>query len=131
MAISRLLAAAASLWLGLFLWTTGPVLARQAADATIELAALPREGRLVHAAIRKGGPFRYDKDGTTFGNREGLLPRHPRGYYREFTVETPGARNRGARRIVCGGESADWARNAPAVCWYTEDHYASFRRIKD
>jgi len=101
------------------------------APGEIESAALPREGRAVLAAVRKGGPFAYSKDGSTFGNFEGNLPKKRRGYYREFTVETPGARNRGARRIVCGGESGDWGRNAPSACYYTDDHYATFRRIRE
>ena len=101
------------------------------APGEIELAALPREGRVVYSAIRKGGPFAYSKDGSTFGNFEGRLPKKRRGYYREFTVETPGARNRGARRIVCGAESRDWERNAPESCYYTDDHYTSFRRIRE
>jgi ribonuclease T1 len=100
------------------------------APGEIDAANLPREGRAVLSAIHAGGPFAYDKDGVTFGNREGALPKKSRGFYREYTVPTPGARNRGARRIVCGGESADWKRNAPAACYYTDDHYASFRRIK-
>lgn len=73
--------------------------------------------------IQRGGPFPYNKDGTTFFNREGLLPAKPRGYYREHTVPTPGASNRGARRIVSGG-------NPPEVFYYTHDHYRSFRRIE-
>lgn len=77
------------------------------------------------ALIQQGGPFQHDKDGTVFGNRERLLPPHPRGYYREYTVRTPGVGHRGARRIVCGGQQA----RAPDACYYTEDHYASFRRI--
>jgi ribonuclease T1 len=72
-----------------------------------------------------GGPFPYEKDGTTFFNRERLLPSQTRGYYREYTVKTPGARNRGARRIVCGGKEP----TRPDSCYYTADHYASFRRI--
>lgn len=108
-----------------------PAVARESPTLTeIELAALPREGRTVHAKILKGGPFTYTKDGATFGNFEGALPRKKRGYYREYTVETPGARNRGARRIVCGAEAADWARNEPAACYYTDDHYATFRKIR-
>jgi ribonuclease T1 len=91
---------------------------------TVALAELPAEGQRTYQAIFNGGPFRYDKDGSVFGNRERLLPREARGHYREYTVETPGARNRGARRIVCGG-----AQKAPSACWYTADHYASFRRI--
>jgi ribonuclease T1 len=101
------------------------------ATGTIEVGQLPREARTVLAAIRAGGPFAYAKDGSTFGNYEGVLPRQKRGYYREFTVDTPGARNRGARRVVCGGEARDWSRNAPAACWYTDDHYATFRRIQE
>ncbi|HSC85026.1 MAG TPA: ribonuclease domain-containing protein [Pseudomonas sp.] len=73
--------------------------------------------------IRRGGPFPYSQDGTTFGNREGLLPAQPRGYYREYTVETPGLSHRGARRVVTGG-------NPPQVYYYTSDHYRSFRQIE-
>ena len=98
---------------------------------SVEVAQLPREARAVLAAVRTGGPFAYAKDGSTFGNYEGVLPRQKRGYYREFTVDTPGSRNRGARRVVCGGEARDWSRNAPAACWYTDDHYATFRRIQE
>ena len=93
---------------------------------TVALADLPKEARAVDARIRSGGPFRYDRDGVVFGNRERLLPAQPRGYYREYTVPTPGARNRGARRIVCGGPPT-----APDACWYTGDHYRSFRRIRE
>ena len=89
------------------------------------LAELPPEARKTEQLIRSGGPFPYAKDGTVFGNRERLLPRHARGYYREYTVPTPGAKNRGARRIVCGGAPPV----APEACYYTADHYASFRRI--
>jgi len=92
--------------------------------STIALAEMPPEGRRTYDAIYAGGPFRYEKDGSVFGNRERLLPRASRGHYREYTVATPGSRDRGARRIVCGGE-----RTAPQACWYTADHYASFRRI--
>ena len=87
-------------------------------------AELPAQGQQTYRAILHGGPFRHDKDGSVFGNRERLLPRERRGHYREYTVETPGERDRGARRIVCGGE-----RKVPQACWYTADHYASFRRI--
>ena len=95
----------------------------------VEAAALPREARSVLVAIRSGGPYAYPKDGVTFGNYERRLPDRRRGYYREFTVATPGVRSRGARRIVCGGESGEWSRNTPGACYYTDDHYASFRRI--
>ena len=91
---------------------------------SIALAELPAQGQQTYNAILHGGPFHYGKDGTVFGNRERLLPIERRGHYREYTVETPGSRNRGARRIVCGGE-----RRAPQACWYTPDHYGSFKRI--
>ncbi len=96
------------------------------AEAEIRVDALPKEARAVLAQIHAGGPFRYERDGVTFGNRERLLPAQPRGYYHEYTVPTPGARNRGARRIVCGGP-----KTAPAACWYTTDHYQSFARIRE
>ena len=85
----------------------------------------PPEARQTHQLILNGGPFPYQKDGTVFGNRERLLPPRARGHYREYTVKTPGAADRGARRIVCGGSPP----NRPDVCYYTGDHYASFSRI--
>ncbi|WP_225782746.1 ribonuclease domain-containing protein [Xenophilus sp. Marseille-Q4582] len=93
-------------------------------ENVIALRDLPAQGRRTYQLILDGGPFRYDKDGSVFGNRERLLPRERRGHYREYTVDTPGARNRGARRIVCGGPP-----RTPEACWYTADHYASFKRI--
>ncbi len=92
---------------------------------TVTLAELPREAQVTEASIRAGGPFASSKDGSVFGNRERLLPAEAKGYYREYTVMTPGARDRGARRIVCGGRQP----TAPEACYYTADHYASFRRI--
>jgi ribonuclease T1 len=92
---------------------------------TVALADLPTQARQTHQLILKGGPFPYAKDGTVFGNRERLLPRQPRGHYREYTVKTPGSRDRGARRIVCGGSPP----TQPQACYYTADHYASFNRI--
>ena len=91
----------------------------------VALSTLPKEARTTHRLILSGGPFPYEKDGTVFFNRERLLPAKPRGHYREYTVKTPGARNRGARRIVCGGKPP----TQPEVCFYTADHYASFSRI--
>lgn len=91
----------------------------------VAMATLPHEAQVTHRRILSGGPFPYDKDGTVFGNRERLLPPRARGHYREYTVRTPGAGNRGARRIVCGGRPPI----RPEVCYYTDDHYASFRRI--
>ncbi len=94
-------------------------------EAVVTRSELPREALATERTIRAGGPFPYGKDGAAFGNRERLLPARPRGYWREYTVDTPGARNRGARRIVCGGEPP----SAPESCYYTDDHYTSFRRI--
>jgi len=91
----------------------------------VSLSELPAEARQTERLIRAGGPFPYGKDGVVFGNRERALPRQPRGHYREYTVRTPGSRDRGARRIVCGGQQP----REPEACFYTEDHYASFRRI--
>jgi ribonuclease T1 len=93
---------------------------------TVALADLPKEASAVNAAVRAGGPFRYDRDGVVFNNREKLLPIEARGHYHEYTVPTPGVKGRGARRIVCGG-----AKTAPDACWYTDDHYRSFRRIRE
>lgn len=92
---------------------------------TVALADLPAQGRKTYALILDGGPFPHDKDGVVFGNRERILPRQKRGYYREYTVKTPGSRDRGARRIVCGGQ----VPSVPDTCYYTSDHYSSFRRI--
>lgn len=88
----------------------------------IRVSELPEEARATLALIRKGGPFPYAKDGATFGNREGMLPKEKRGYYREYTVKTPGDRTRGARRIVAG---------ARGEYYYTDDHYNHFRRIRE
>ena len=93
--------------------------------ATVVVSGLPPQGQDVMNQIRQGGPFRYDKDGSVFGNRERLLPNEKGGYYREYTVPTPGLNHRGARRIVCGGLKP----RAPEACYYTEDHYSSFRLI--
>ena len=94
--------------------------------AEITVVRLPAEARDVLARVRAGGPFRFERDGVTFGNRERQLPVRKRGFYHEYTVVTPGAHNRGARRIVCGGPP-----RVPEVCYYTDDHYASFRRIRE
>jgi ribonuclease T1 len=95
------------------------------AVGTVSLATLPAQAQQTERLIRAGGPFPYEKDGIVFGNREQILPRQPRGFYREYTVLTPGSSDRGARRIVCGGIKP----REPEACFYTEDHYASFRRI--
>ena len=82
----------------------------------------PEVARTLHL-IATGGPFPHAQDGTVFGNYEGLLPRQPRGYYHEYTVDTPGVRTRGTRRVITGGDP-------PTEYFYTGDHYRSFRRIE-
>jgi len=125
----RLPALLAACCVALAAWLpAAPASSRSAAGdlPSITVADLPPEGRQVLALIRQGGPFPHDRDGVTFGNRERLLPAKPRGYYLEYTVRTPGAKNRGARRIVCGGPPT-----APDACYYTADHYASFKKIRE
>jgi len=99
----------------------------------ISTAELPREGRDTLDRIRANRRFHHDRDGAVFGNRERILPPHPRGYYREYTVRTPGAKNRGARRIVCGSVKAtpDGVTPTPSACFYSDDHYQSFSRIRE
>ena len=92
------------------------------AQPIIQVGDLPREARDTLALIKQGGPFPYKRDGVVFGNRERRLPSRPRGYYREYTVRTPGARDRGARRIVAGTKGE---------FYYTDDHYNTFRRIRE
>ena len=106
---------------------SGAVLAKTNADFAepVALSTLPTEARQTHRLIESGGPFPYAKDGVVFGNREQRLPRRPRGFYREYTVPSPQAHDRGARRIVCGGEQP----KSPEICYFTADHYASFKRI--
>lgn len=93
------------------------VTAAPAALRTVALSSLPREAAQTYRLIRAGGPFPHSQDGTTFRNREGILPARGAGYYREYTVETPGSDDRGARRLVTG---------SGGEVYYTGDHYASF-----
>lgn len=86
-------------------------------------AFMPPAACVTVTAILQGGPFPYSQDGVVFGNYEGLLPQEPRGYYHEYTVATPDARNRGARRIITGG-------TPPQIFYYTDDHYRSFRQFQ-
>ena len=116
---------------GLLLFVTlvgGQAFAKQPVSerdlSVVSVAQLPTQGVQTYALIFRGGPFPYGKDGVVFGNRERLLPSHNRGYDREYSVSTPGVGHRGKRRIVCGGE-----RRTPEVCYFTADHYASFRKI--
>jgi len=117
---------AAALWVATVLgFALSPAHAQRAAPASIAevgLADLPAEAHATIKLIRKQGPYPYAKDGSIFGNREAQLPKQPRGYYREYTVKTPGERTRGARRIIAGrgGE-----------LYYTDDHYKHFRRIRE
>lgn len=101
----------------------GLALPAAALDTSIVEASLPAEARETLRLIDRGGPFPYPRDGVTFHNRERRLPERSSGYYREYTVPTPGSRDRGARRIVTGDQP-------PAVFYYTDDHYRSFRGIK-
>lgn len=90
--------------------------------AEIGVQELPPEAHATLALIKAGGPFPHQQDGRVFSNREKLLPLRKRGYYREYTVRTPGLRHRGARRIVAG---------ANGELYYTADHYQSFKRIRE
>ena len=117
-----------------FVGAAGFAAARDTAPRTTDFplilaSDLPREGRDALALIRSGGPYPFSKDGSIFSNRERILPRQPRGYYHEFTVKTPHSRDRGARRIICGGPAGK--QQVPDVCYYTDDHYASFKKIKE
>jgi len=115
----------ATAWLAVFAAAAQP---RGGPDSLheIHVAQLPLQARETLSLIRRGGPFPYERDGVRFGNRERLLPAKPFGYYREYTVRTPGVRTRGARRVVCGGLPTQ-----PEACYYTDDHYRSFKRIRE
>ena len=99
--------------------------AREQAPGAVSVATLPPEARTTLELIESGGPFPYPRDGVVFNNRERMLAPKARGYYREYTVPTPHAKTRGARRIVCGG-----APRAVSECYYSDDHYRSFRKIQ-
>jgi ribonuclease T1 len=103
-------------------WARGPTRAESPALPAVALEELPAEARHAIRLIRNGGPFPYQRDGVVFGNFERVLPARNRGYYREYTVPTPGISHRGARRIVAG-------RNGEL--FYTDDHYRSFKRIRE
>ena len=124
---SSFLQALLVLFIGLLLWGVMPALqARETAPliGSVRLADLPPEAAETLQLIRRGGPFPYPrKDGSVFGNFEKQLPPQQRGYYREYTVDTPGLAHRGARRIVTGGDPR-------REYYYTDDHYESFRRFE-
>jgi ribonuclease T1 len=90
------------------------------APSTVSITMLPPEAKTTLSLIQRGGPFPYPRDGIVFQNREHLLPIYPKGYYHEYTVTTPGASNRGTRRIISG---------SVGEYYYTQDHYQSFQRI--
>ena len=119
-----LMVLAAMLWLpaGAQAHTHHTAQSAHAGLAIISVAELPPQARDTLRAIRQGGPFAYPRDGVVFGNYERTLPKRPRGYYHEYTVKTPGARNRGARRIISG---------EPGEYYYTADHYKIFKRIQE
>ena len=120
---ARALACAALAWAAIaFPAAAQKAPAQPPALGEMRIAELPPEARQTIALIRKGGPYPYARDGAVFVNREGALPRQKRGYYREYTVKTPGERTRGARRIVAG-KGDDF--------FYTDDHYNHFRRIRE
>ncbi|MFH1603047.1 MAG: ribonuclease domain-containing protein [Pseudomonadota bacterium] len=117
--------------LGALLAFSGVALAKDLMPRSdVAAAALPREAQATLALIKAGGPFAYAKDGSVFSNRERILPVRRRGYYREYTVPTPGARDRGARRIIAGAGATGDARTSGEY-YYTDDHYNSFRRIRE
>lgn len=123
--------------LGLFLLAilaAAPAAARESyvdpGIPSVRAAALPGEARQTLALIKQGGPFPYRKDGSVFGNFERRLPARPRGYYREYTVSTTGSRDRGARRIVAGRGSTGDVRTSGEY-YFTNDHYRSFRKIRE
>jgi guanyl-specific ribonuclease Sa len=109
---------------------TAPTIATHAPAATPGAAVfpgaavLPGEVGQTLRLIANGGPFPYERDGVVFGNFEHRLPEQARGYYHEYTVPTPGAHNRGTRRIIAGGKP-------PSEFWYTGDHYETFQRLGD
>jgi ribonuclease T1 len=88
---------------------------------TIAATELPKQAQETIVLIKAGGPYPYKRDGIVFSNREKILPKEKRGFYKEYTVKTPGAKTRGARRIVTG--------NSDKIFYYTDDHYASFKRV--
>ena len=122
--MSRMLRAGLILWLAM-LWSPAGAQAYQPAQGglpAITVAELPGEARDTLRAIKQGGPFAYPRDGVVFKNFERILPKQPRGYYREYTVKTPGTHNRGARRII-SGEANEY--------YYSADHYQTFKRIRE
>ena len=124
-------------WIGALLFAVAALFAPPGAArdvppaiAAVRINDLPIEARQTLARIKRGGPYAYRKDGSVFGNREKLLPAQPRGYYTEYTVKTPYSRDRGARRIVAG-RGAERNPATSGEYYYTDDHYNTFRRIRE
>ena len=113
---------AAMLWLPHVSQGAQPAQGGQESLSVIAFAELPVEARDTLRAIKQGGPFAYPRDGVVFNNFERVLPKRPRGYYHEYTVITPGANDRGVRRII-SGETGEY--------YYTADHYQTFKRIRE
>ncbi|MGA9666612.1 MAG: ribonuclease domain-containing protein [Gallionella sp.] len=116
------MALAVMLWLPLASYSAPPLQGGLDSLAVVAVAGLPAEARDTLSAIRHGGPFPYPRDGVVFNNFERVLPERQRGYYHEYTVKTRGVNNRGVRRIVCGPFPE---------CYYTADHYQTFKRIQE
>ncbi|HEY9294088.1 MAG TPA: ribonuclease domain-containing protein [Microlunatus sp.] len=119
------------LWLALLSGCGATTVDRPASGASVDPVSglpyldqdqLPAPARQTIKLIDAGGPYPYDQDGEVFGNREGILPKEPDGYYHEYTVPTPGEHDRGARRIVTGDQDT--------IFYYSDDHYDSFSRIR-
>lgn len=110
-----------ALFFSLSVWAKGPT-----SLGMIAARDLPVEARETLVLIKRGGPFPYARDGVVFKNYEGILPKEKRGYYHEYTVKTPGVRHRGARRIISGGMPQQ-----KQEYFYTDDHYVSFKRIRE
>ena len=115
----------ASIFLLVLFFSSNVFAQRDAGLDAVEISFLPKEAQSTLMLIKQGGPFPYEKDGVVFGNFERKLPQQQRGYYHEYTVKTPRARNRGARRIIAGAQSA-----TSGEYYYTDDHYASFKKIR-
>ena len=109
---------------------TSTAVTTTAVTTTVSFSELPSEAQQTLQLIHRRGPFPFRKDGAVFANRERLLPQHPRGYYTEYTVRTPDAHDRGARRIVAG-RGPDGDPSTSGEYYYTEDHYKTFRRIRE
>lgn len=117
------------MFLAALAFALAPACAREPQPSEIRAVELPKEARATLALIKQGGPFPYDRDGAVFGNFERRLPLRERGYYREYTVPTPDSKGRGARRIVAGRGTSD--AHTSGEYYYTDDHYRSFRRIRE